>query len=147
MQLLTSLKIMAKNELEERFPTNQTSKDCLAGIIESNRLESNWLGFSTVYQTVVSHTNTVSVEIKPQHGQPDHSTVPLQATVKKTSVKWESTGRSTRIEFGPHVSRCSRCNKQARYGYASNQPNSNSTAAPTHCRDHKLEGQVSLYRC
>ena len=133
----TSLKILAKNELKESVPANlnRISKDCLAGVIEAHRMRSTWLGFSTLYQTLVSHANRVCVEIKPQHGNPGQSTVKFEATVRKTTVTWGTAGRSIRIIYGPGVVRCRHCSCKKLAQYGNNEPDHR--GIPTHCHDHK----------
>ena len=71
---------MTKNELHEGFPTGAASKDFVAGLIEAHHLKSSWLGFRTVYRTIVDGSNNLCINIKPQHGKLGFSIVSLEAS-------------------------------------------------------------------
>ena len=110
---------------------------CLPGFVANS-----WLGFTTVYRTIVDASNDLCISIKPQHGKLGFSIVSLEAIIQKTSVKWETGGRSTSVVYGPQkrIYILHGCNHCATFGYT--DPTFH--ALPTHCSTHKLEGQQKL---
>lgn len=99
----TCLRIMAKNELGSSFPEEFVAKEALSGKVEASRFKKGWLGFSNIREVLVNKHQPFKIKIQPKRGCFGKSTVRLEFTVRKTSIKWTQEGMIKKVVF-PSVS-------------------------------------------